>query len=157
DPACAFGPDGVAFFSHLNMAADKLETFRSRDGGSRWLPPTLTAPVDRGYITLDDSAGATRGNVYLYAHDSRDPGLRGRGFARWTSRDGGETFGRRVMPPQPPGGAIPGNAVVLSDGTFVEVSNVTLASSSGEKTSGSRVVGAFFSRDGGEHVVGPGT
>jgi len=157
DPACAFGPDGVAFFSHLNIAADTIETFRSYDSGHHWSPPAVTAAVDREYITADTSSGANRGRIYLYAHDTRDPAVRGREFALWTSRDGGRTFDSRVMPPPPVVAAIPGNAVVLSDGTFVEVSNVTLPGGNSEKTGGSRIVGAFFSRDGGAHVVGPHT
>jgi hypothetical protein len=154
DPACAFAPDHTALFTHLNITAGKLETFRSPDGGSHWTAPTLTEPVDREYVTVDDSRSRYRGTVYLYAHDSRDPAQRGREFALWTSKDGGATFGSRVMPPAGVG-AIPGNAAILSDGTFVEVSNVVIPGATGEKTSAGRAVGAFVSHDGGGHVVGP--
>jgi hypothetical protein len=128
DPAVGFGPDGTEFFTSLPAKGHPLETrpakpthnwdgrttlvWRRPQGTSKWLDPAIFMFADRQYLAFDDTKGKYHGNIYL----SGDPRPNS-GFAIFTSRDGGKTFGKQVESDHR--GASVGNAVVASDGTII--------------------------------------
>ncbi len=130
DPAVAFGPDGVAYFA--TMARRGL--FRSRDGGRTWEPPTALDPeadLDREFLAVDGTGGRFHRRLYWSSTIAIKPlggiGQGASGIALYGSGDGGGSFDRPALriaePPLQASGI--GNGVVLSDGTFVVLYNLT--------------------------------
>jgi len=132
DPAVAFGPDGVAYFTTLARRG----LFRSRDGGRNWEPPTAVDPetnLDREFLAVDHTGGRFRGRLYWSSMIILQPlqplggNMRGAtGLALYASGDGGLSFDRPAVriaeaPLQASG---MGNGVVLSDGAFVVLYNL---------------------------------
>ncbi|MEO8430657.1 MAG: sialidase family protein [Acidobacteriota bacterium] len=129
DPDCKFGPDGTAFFSALALryesAADhETLIYRSPDGGATWSEPTVLPFIDREYLTIDATAGARKGRVYLHGNAVRDPTVDGDErivFTLYRSDDGAKSFGApsKIFSD---GDHMPfgtGNSVALSDGTYL--------------------------------------
>lgn len=54
-----------------------LSVYRSGDGGRTWEPSSITGdapPIDRAYLTVDDSGSAFKSHVHVHAHRySRNP------------------------------------------------------------------------------------
>jgi len=122
DPACAYGPDGTAYFLHLDRTpGGGMEIYRSKDGGKTWLPPVVEMYLDREYMVVDNTPGKFRGRIYVNAHASGKNEPRGRVPTVFYSADGGDHFSDYVSPPGPVGFANPGNGIVMSDGTFASV------------------------------------
>ncbi len=130
DPAIAFGPDGTAYFT--TMARRGL--FRSRDGGRTWEEPTAVDPeadLDREFLAVDGTGGRFHRRLYWSSTIAIQPlgghGQGASGIALYASGDGGVTFDRPTLriaePPRQASGI--GNGVVLSDGTFVVLYNLT--------------------------------
>lgn len=130
DPACAFGPDGIAYLTMIPMKADsvaaiRLSILRSEDHGRTWRAAGVTGGLDRESIIVDGTHGTFRNRVYVHGVADMDSTS---GFWRSTlqlyaSADGGRTFGRpaeraslnrQYIFPM-------GNSVVLSDGRWVGV------------------------------------
>jgi hypothetical protein len=127
DPACAFGPDGAAYYATLSFSAEgksAMHFYRSSDGGSTWSPPTRLPFIDREFITVDMSGGKYQGRIYLNGTglvSAIEGARRNTDFTLFRSSDGGATFqapvkrsafGARYVRSM-------GNGVVLSDGTFL--------------------------------------
>lgn len=131
DPALAWGPDGTAYFAALSLRGHPIEenpanpahnwdgrktmVWRRPDGGSRWDGPAAFDFADREYIVIDATRGEHHGRVYV----TGDPRPR-RGFAVFTSTDGGRTFPEPEVESDAIGSSI-GNAVVASDGTLIGI------------------------------------
>ncbi len=126
DPACAYGPDGTAYFAALDVDGNDVSYFyRSPDGGKKWLPhSTIFRAFDRPYIAIDATGGRYNSRIYV-GHNG--PG----GIALQRSLDGGQTFYGPVLRPvlTTDRGDVPaiqstpnpGNTVVLSTGTLVSL------------------------------------
>jgi hypothetical protein len=127
DPSCAIGLDGAAFAASVHDLADEkgtpvLSVYRSGDGGRTWLASRVSVdapPIDRAYLTVDDTDSAFKKRVYVHAYRySRTPpatvlffpgGNEGRSFEKMLV-NGAATFERPWF--------FPGNGVVGSDGAF---------------------------------------
>ena len=81
DPSCAIGP-GAAFAESIHDLPDKngtpvLSVYHSGDGGRTWQPSSIDVvapPIDRAYLTADDTDGVFKRNVYVHAYRySRNP------------------------------------------------------------------------------------
>lgn len=129
DPACSYGPDGTAYFVSDDGPTDYGEDgegggdsalFRSPDGGKNWLSPTkILHAYDRPYVAVDGTGGRYNGRIYV-SHTGIG------GIVLQRSVDGGQTFlgpilrpGLIVHEPQPT--TLPGNTVVLTDGTVISL------------------------------------
>jgi hypothetical protein len=130
DPACAFGPDGVAYLTMMpvpdgvTMARMRIPLLRSDDGGSTWQSGGVTGGMDREWIVVDHSGGPHHGRVYVHGTvDVHGVGIRRSTLALYASSDGGRTFGRPIQWASLGRGFIfgSGNAVVLSDGRWLTV------------------------------------
>jgi hypothetical protein len=139
DPACAFGPDGEAYFAELQEAEDPdghqhghTFVYVSRDAGSIWSSPLRLRQADREYITVDDTNGPRRGRVYVNAamstrnfeDDPYHPTLNDtNGFGLLVSGDRGSTFQlESLLDPAPTGWTFAdGNAIVLPNGTYAAI------------------------------------
>jgi hypothetical protein len=146
DPALAFGPDGSAYYTASSIPPDggtrTMLFFRSRDGGASWTDSTSLTYTDRQYVTVDGGGGPDHGRIYVHGNNrvprdvsdfvvfSSDDG--GRSFRGPGTRSGFGDFTAESM----------GNAVVLSDGTFLGVFSETV--------DGRPVLSAVTSRNGGE-------
>ena len=84
DPSCEIGRDGTAFAAGIHdqalpdgKTAPVLSVYRSADGGRNWEPVSIgvdTHPIDRAYLTVDDTGGVFNGHVYVHAYRfSRNP------------------------------------------------------------------------------------
>ena len=130
DPACAFGPDGVAHLTMMpltvpSMAKMRLPLWRSDDGGRTWHSGGVTGGMDRESIAIDATGGPYNRRIYL--HGSTDirgsGGIRRTALTLYASSDGGRTFGRPVSWASLGRGYIfaSGSGVVLSDGRWLTV------------------------------------
>lgn len=122
DPACAYGPDGSAYYvaSVIRPTGPRqMLLFRSPDGGASWGAPTVFTYTDREYVTVDATKSKYRGRVYVTGNNripkdvsdivvfySTDQGATFHGPGK---REGFGTFTTADM----------GNAVVASDGTLI--------------------------------------
>jgi hypothetical protein len=130
DPACTFGPDGIAYLAFLpfaagSMAATRLPVWRSSDGGGTWQAVGTTGGMDRASIAVD--AGSPRYGGRIYVHGTVYPhgtgGMTRTAVALYTSTDGGRSFGRPATWTSFDRGYILGcgGAIVLSDGRWVGI------------------------------------
>lgn len=137
DPACTFGPHGIAYSVYLQPAVkpemDDVLVYRSPDGGKTWENPSHIDWIDREYVTADTSGGKYNGRLYINGTGSasllehglgdQDMGAMQIGVSIQRSLDGGVSF----RPPYKRFSVAPrwvlgmGNGVVLSDGTYVAV------------------------------------
>jgi hypothetical protein len=164
EPALAVGPDGTLYFVWSRVPGktsasqgktsdfgDPLETgglefARSADGGKTW---TMLASVkqftDRPWLVADCTEGPHRGRLYCPAYIRK--------IVLHASRDQGKTFAAPVISPINKGRYrlsdqfIPGNPVVLSDGTLVLVYDLRDLSALDRSP-----VGIVVSRDGGQSL-----
>jgi len=153
DNAVAAGPDGSLYFlTHSFQGA--LTLYRTTDNGRTWSSTSLanTLRGDRPHMTVDHTAAATRGRVYIAAET-------GPGLGVVSSSDGGQTFAAPVVACARRPGWNPSTTaspMVLSDGTLLvpcaEYPNYPARSdwSSGEiglveSTDGGRTFGAYRS------------
>jgi len=133
DPACAYGPDGVAYSVSENIDSsvksfDRID--RSTDGGRTWdAAPTRLKHGERTFISVDNSTGNRRGWLYLYgAGNTCLPGVKCANstaganamFFR-SSGDGGRTIGSEQEIPAAEHNYLIGfgQGVVLADGTLL--------------------------------------
>lgn len=154
DPATAFGPDGSAYYaaSLIPAAGDRrLLLFRSPDGGSRWDGPFLLTYMDREYVTVDASAGPSRGRVYVNGNNRVPRTISD--FTLFRSADGGRSFDGPVLRSEQRTvvATVMGNAVVSSDGTVVGVYVEDPSSAAMHQGSS---LHAIWSKDGGESLTG---
>jgi hypothetical protein len=124
DPACAFGPDGSAYFMSFggNRGSKfQMPMYRSLDGAKRWNEVGEAENSDRPYITVDDTNGKYRGRVYVHSVSSV-AGIDGahlQGLAIFHSTDQGQTYKSVKLADEETQYVIGnGNGVVMSDGTF---------------------------------------
>lgn len=140
DPTCAYGPGGVAYFTHKLKQTqgpsdlDRLAVHRSLDGGRTWEPMNLgPQTTDRPWIAFDDRPEAGKwGRLFVsynyHVHSESAPLNHKQpdflnAVSLQSSSDGGRTFttfamralfGDSLHPFRQPG---MGGTVVLSDGT----------------------------------------
>jgi hypothetical protein len=128
DPACAFGPEGNAYFVSQGMTAEGRSNaliWRSRDGGKTWEKPTeIITGIERSFVVADKTNSKYRGRVYICAAGAGSSIDKDRflpGITILHSKDGAVSLespvtlfstGNRYP-------SLPGNSVVLSDGTMV--------------------------------------
>src|SRR5665213_1446317 len=107
DPACAFGPDGVAYLTMIpsDSTAEqvRMPIFRSEDGGQTWHAAGVTGFLDRESIVVDGTGGRFHNRVYVHGVASlgATDGARLTVMRLYASVDGGRTFGRpaeRISP-----------------------------------------------------------
>jgi hypothetical protein len=145
DPAVTFGPDGAAYYvaSSLPTAGERrLLLFRSADGSGAWDGPHPLTYMDREYVTVDATSGATRGRVYVTGNNRVPRSISD--FVVFASSDSGRTFsgpGTRAAFGSVQA-TVMGNAVVASDGTLV-----------GVYAEGSAGLHAIWSTDGGRSLA----
>jgi hypothetical protein len=115
DPACAFGPDGTAYFGAMFSGGRGSEVIASRDGGRTWeVPYVIQELMDRPFLYVDCTNGRFRGRVYCAQSEGPE-------IAVYRSNDRARTFEPPTrLPCKGSGqGIYPGQGVVLFDGTFV--------------------------------------
>jgi hypothetical protein len=127
DPACTYGPGGVAYTFSENIDAkdksfDRID--RSTDGGMTWETPVRTKHAERNFMTVDTTTGPRSGWIYLQgAGNICVPGVRcanPQAYYFQYSSDGGRTFKSQIVPVSDGNYDIGfGPGVVLSDGTFI--------------------------------------
>jgi hypothetical protein len=123
DPACAFTLGDTALFVVLGGEPDRTHVFRSIDGGRSWIDSTDFPFIDREQITVDRTHSRYRGRIYINGWKAGASDLDQAESASYMevyrSTDGGRTFTgparSRVKGPERV--SVPGNGVVLSDGT----------------------------------------
>ncbi|HLA95906.1 MAG TPA: hypothetical protein VK612_09310 [Pyrinomonadaceae bacterium] len=119
DASCVFGPGGVAYATAL-----RSPIYKSSDAGKTWTKTIqMGVPFDRPYLTVDNTQSKFRGNVYFhylsFASRMVERGQAFFGVHLWQSTDQANSFfGPAAIASQT---VSPGNATVLSDGTFVAV------------------------------------
>jgi hypothetical protein len=127
DPACAYGPDGSAYFVavHGQAGSHGSAFFRSPDGGKKWLPSTtIFGAGDRPFIAVDNTGGKYDGRIYV-DHTKGTPDLTSNdhpafGIGLQRSLDNGRTFLgpiERLSLGEEKQIVNPGNTVITSDGT----------------------------------------
>jgi hypothetical protein len=127
DPSCAIGLGGAAFAASIHDLPDEkgtpvLSVYRSGDGGRTWKPSSIgvdAPPIDRAYLTVDDTDSAFQNRVYVHAYRyTRNPppavvflpaSGNGRNF-EYIQISGATTFEKPWF--------FLGNGVVGNDGTF---------------------------------------
>jgi hypothetical protein len=168
DPSCAIGLGGVAFAASVHDLPDEkgtpvLSVYRSSDGGRTWKPSSISGdipPIDRPYLTVDDTDSAFKNHVYVHAYRySRKPAAdvlfcpganEGRSFENILVNHA-TTFEKPWF--------FPANGVVGNDGTFFalvaelddskrNMSYRTDAASAPSAVNG--VLNIFVSQDGGK-------
>jgi hypothetical protein len=132
DPSCTYGSGGVAYIvtlaTELPAVPDRVQVFRSTDAGKTWAKPVKLPFMDREYLTVDNTSGRYRGQVYLNGSgsiSSIEPKAKRIGAVNlWRSSNFGVTFsGPTQLGVTQPNHIFEGmgNGVVLSDGTFVSI------------------------------------
>lgn len=136
DPACAFGRNGYAYFAELGERKgpdghDHGHTvlYASHDGGETWGKPHVERQSDREYITVDTTGGRFNGRVYVNAamdtqsldNDPRRVNQITNNVGVLVSSDHGRSFELEALlsPLDNHYTFADGNAVVLTDGTYV--------------------------------------
>jgi hypothetical protein len=103
DPSCAIGRNGTVFAVSVRDITRSdggedlvLDVRRSSDGGRTWQNSSIdidTRSIDRTYVTLDDSRGPLRGQVYVHGTLKQPRDASGKPlpspFALYSSIDGG--------------------------------------------------------------------
>jgi hypothetical protein len=172
DPACTFGPGGVAYVAALSYEGGPKKGsgvffFRSADSGKTWEKPLHMLQIinDREFVTVDNTRGKYRGRVYLIGTGFVEPLGAGDfigGFDLLRSLDSGATFLGPIILGSTEPGHTPnwsGEGVVLSDGTFVDIiaemdhEKETMQQTRPYKANG-RIL-AVSSEDGGESFIKP--
>ena len=132
DPSCIYGPNGVAYVATLSTERgtepDRLPVFKSTNAGKTWAKTVELPFMDREYLTVDNTAGKNRGQIYLNGSGAiplaESKGEHISAVDLWRSTDKGMTFNGptklRVSENNHIFEAM-GNGVVLSDGTFVSI------------------------------------
>jgi hypothetical protein len=131
DPSCTYDVNGSAHFAIISAHRDRtttqvLKLYTSVDGKT-WLPSRVpsgsTDRIDREFLVVDRGDTKYRGRIYLYAQVPQYDvnGNSFRGLALFRSIDGGRTYERSTqrISTESNSALIPGNAVVLSDGTLI--------------------------------------
>jgi hypothetical protein len=130
DPACTFGPDGVAYLTMMpltvpSLAAMRLPLWRSTDGGLTWQSAARTGGMDRESIVVDATGGRFHNRIYIHgsSHVRGTDGVTRSVLMLYASSDGGRSFERPAQWVTLGRGHIfgPSNSVVLSDGTWLTV------------------------------------
>ena len=131
DPACAFGPDGVAYLMMIPLAKragngpPHVPLLRSDDGGHTWRTAGQTGYIDRESIVVDDTDGRFRNRVYAHGTSviRTTDGLRRSGVALYALGRVADGFGPRVERASVGERHLfgMGNSVVLSDGRWLGV------------------------------------
>ncbi len=134
EEACAFGPDGHAYFNaetwnpryeRRRLGRGILRFYRSLDAGRTWTPvivdPTRYAWMDYARIGVDLTAGPNHGRVYVFSNDGPFGAEGDAVFPMRYSFDAGLHFSDRVRLPllRTPKTGFPHVVVVLPDGTVL--------------------------------------
>ncbi|HEY3119626.1 MAG TPA: sialidase family protein, partial [Vicinamibacteria bacterium] len=159
DPACAYGPDGEAYFVAALLTRGeprRMKFYRSKDGGRTWGPATIFTYMDREYLAVDTTKGRYRGRIYVNGNNRADPVS---DVVMFRSTDGGASF---AGPARRPGfgewsANEMGNGVVLSDGTVVLLFSETKKEAAGRgDRAANNLIRVVTSADGGE-TLSPAT
>jgi hypothetical protein len=169
DPSCAIGLGGAAFAASVHDLPDEkgtpvLSVYRSGDGGRTWQASSIKGdvpPIDRPYLTVDDTDSAFKNHVYVHAYRySRNPSPtvlffpasgEGRSFEKTIVVNGATKFGKPWF--------FPANGVVGNDGTFFALvaelddskRNMSFGTDAASApSSANAVLNVFVSNDGGK-------
>jgi hypothetical protein len=133
DPATLIAPDGMAYFVAYGWDMGKeLPTggygtwgylYRSRDGGTTWLPPVKMDRLDTEFIAIDESEGPHRGRLYIDGASgiSKTDGSYAGAVEVDHSDDSGATrpYPVKIVSAGSKIVAATGNIAVLSNGTLI--------------------------------------
>jgi hypothetical protein len=126
DPACVFGSNGTAYFAGLSRG--RLALWYSSDAGKTWQKGKAPAGYvfDREFIAVDTTGGKYNGRVYVTATtlgQGLGENVAPRAISLLRSIDGGRTYERPIhrFASDLNSVFLPGNAVVLSDGTLAMI------------------------------------
>lgn len=173
DPACAYGPGGVAYLTVLvqgyagDSARSRMLFFKSSDSGRTWSKPLELPTIDREYLTVDNTTEKFRGRIYVHGTGvvrsiEREPRII-TGIDLFRSADGGNSFlGPIKVAATEPKHIVEGmgNGVVLSDGTFVAITGELEDEDNYDHTRPYKAIGRIIvvsSKDGGQTLLPPVT
>jgi hypothetical protein len=123
DPAMTYGRGDTVFYVNEHIPGgdqNRMEIWRSADGGRTWKETTRFGFVDRQGIIVDETKGRFAGRIYVNGVSKGYDGGEPANVVLYRSMDGGSTFVGPVVRRTVEGSGLLGasNPVVLSDGTL---------------------------------------
>ena len=122
DPAMIYGRGDTVFYINEHIpggTGNRMEVYRSADGGRTWKLTTTFGFVDRQAVIVDETNGKYAGRIYVNGVSKGFDTVSPASSLLYRSIDGGATFLGPVERPTTEGSGLLGasNVVVLSDGT----------------------------------------
>ena len=122
DPAMIYGRGDTVFYINEHIpggSGNRMEVYRSTDGGRKWEMTTTFPFVDRQAVIVDETNGKYGGRIYVNGVSKGFDTVSPASSLLYRSLDGGATFLGPVERPTTEGSGLLGasNVVVLSDGT----------------------------------------
>ena len=123
DPAMTYGRGDTVFYINEHIpggGGNRMEVYRSPDGGKKWEMTTTFPFVDRQGVIVDETNGKYAGRVYVNGVSKGFDTVSPASVVLYRSTDGGATFLGPLERPTVEGPGLLGasNVVVLSDGTL---------------------------------------